>query len=63
VKDENGDLIADSHNIFNMWKNYIFQLLSVSDTRQIEIQTTEPLAPDPSPFVVENDIANLKRYK
>jgi hypothetical protein len=23
VKDENGDLFADSHNILNRWKNYI----------------------------------------
>jgi hypothetical protein len=22
VKDKNGDLLADSHNILNMWKNY-----------------------------------------
>jgi hypothetical protein len=22
VKDENGDLLADSHNILNRWKNY-----------------------------------------
>jgi hypothetical protein len=22
VKDENGDLLADSHSILNMWKNY-----------------------------------------
>jgi hypothetical protein len=29
VKDENGDLLADSHNILNRWKNY-FQLLNVS---------------------------------
>jgi hypothetical protein len=28
VKDENGDLIADSHNIGNGWKNYS-QLLDV----------------------------------
>jgi hypothetical protein len=26
VKDENGDLLADSHNILNMWKNYFSQL-------------------------------------
>jgi hypothetical protein len=26
VKDENGDLLADSHNILNRWKNYFFQL-------------------------------------
>jgi hypothetical protein len=38
VKDENGDLLADSHNILNKWKNYFSQLLnvhSVSDVRQI----------------------------
>jgi hypothetical protein len=28
VKDENGDLLADSHNILNM-KNYFSQLLNV----------------------------------
>jgi hypothetical protein len=22
MKDENGDLLADSHNILNRWKNY-----------------------------------------
>jgi hypothetical protein len=27
VKDENGDLLADSHNILNRWKNYFSQLL------------------------------------
>jgi hypothetical protein len=25
VKDENGELLADSHNILNMWKNYFPQ--------------------------------------
>jgi hypothetical protein len=29
AKDENGDLLADSHNILNMWKNYFSQLLNV----------------------------------
>jgi hypothetical protein len=36
VKDENGDLLADSHNIFNRWKNHFRQLLNVhrvSDVR------------------------------
>jgi hypothetical protein len=28
VKDENGDLLADSHNILNRWKNYFSQLLN-----------------------------------
>jgi hypothetical protein len=61
VKDENGDLLADSH-ILNRWKNYS-QLLTVhrvSDVRQVEIHTAEPLVPDPSPFEVENLIANFK---
>jgi hypothetical protein len=29
VKDENGDLLADSHNILNRWKNCFSQLLNV----------------------------------
>jgi hypothetical protein len=29
VKDENGDLFADSHSILNILKNYLWQLLSV----------------------------------
>jgi hypothetical protein len=38
VKAQNGDLFADSHNIFNRWKNYFSQLLNVSnvsDVRQL----------------------------
>jgi hypothetical protein len=34
-----------------------------SDVRQIEIHTTEPLVPDPSPFEVKIAIAKLKRFK
>jgi hypothetical protein len=51
VKVENGDLLADFH-ILNTWKNYFSQLLnvhSISDVRQIEIHTAEPLVPDPNP--------------
>jgi hypothetical protein len=46
VKDENGDLLADSHNILNRWKNYFSQLLNVhnvSDVRQIEVHMAEQL--------------------
>jgi hypothetical protein len=45
VKDENGDMFADSHNILNKWKNYFSNLLNVqilSDVRQIEVHTAEP---------------------
>jgi hypothetical protein len=34
-----------------------------SDVRQIEIYTTEPLVPDPSPLKIEIAITKLKRYK
>ncbi|PNF33715.1 hypothetical protein B7P43_G11435 [Cryptotermes secundus] len=40
-----------------------FQEHWVSDIRQTEVHTAEPLVPDPSPFEVESDIAKLKRYK
>jgi hypothetical protein len=59
-------LLADSHNILNRWKNYYCQLLNVhgvSDVRQTEIHTAEPLVPDPSPCEFESAIAKLKRNK
>jgi hypothetical protein len=40
VKAENGDLLADYHNILCRWKNYFSQLLNVhngSDVRQMEV--------------------------
>jgi hypothetical protein len=37
--------------------------IGVSDVRQIEIHTAEPLVPDPSPFDVEMAIAEFIRYK
>jgi hypothetical protein len=47
MKYENGDLLADSHNSLNRWKNYFSQLLivhNVSDVRQIEVHTAEHCA-------------------
>jgi hypothetical protein len=66
VNDENGDLLADSHNIINRWKNYFSQLLSVrrvNDVGQIEIHTAEPLVPESIPSDVEIAIAKFKNYK
>jgi hypothetical protein len=66
VKDENGDLLADSNTILNRSKSYFSQLLNVhdvNDVRQIEIHTAEPLVPGPSHFEVEISIAKLKKYK
>jgi hypothetical protein len=63
VKRENGDLLADSHILLG-WKNYFSQLLnvhSISDRRQMEIHTCEPLIPEPSPFESEIAIENCKR--
>jgi hypothetical protein len=65
VKDENGDLLADSHNTLNRWKNNFSQLLNVhnvSDVRQIEVCTAEPLVPGPNRPRVETAIAKLKKY-
>jgi hypothetical protein len=66
MKDENGDLLADSNNILNRWKNYFSQLLNVynvSDVRQIEVHTAEPLVPGLSCREVEIATAKLKKYK
>jgi hypothetical protein len=66
VKDETGDLLADSHNILNRWKNYFSQLLNVhnvSEVRQIEVHRAELLVPGPSRLQVEIAIAELKKYK
>jgi hypothetical protein len=65
VKDENGGLLADSHNILNRWKNYS-QLLSVrnvSDVRQIEVHMAEPLVPGSSRLEVEIAIPKLKKCR
>jgi hypothetical protein len=61
---KNGDLLADSQNSLNRWKNYFLQLWNVcivSDVRQIEIRTPEPLVPGPSHLEVEIDIAKLRK--
>jgi hypothetical protein len=56
VKDEKGDLVADSHNIMARWRNYFSQILNVhglSEFRQAEIHTAEPLVPEPSVLELE----------
>jgi hypothetical protein len=66
VKDKNGFLLADPHNILNRWKNYFSQLLNVhnvSDVRQIKVHTAELLVPSFIVIEVEIAIAKLKKYK
>jgi hypothetical protein len=61
VKDENGDLLADSHNILNGWRKYFSQSLNVhrvSDIRQTEIHS-----PDLSPSDIQIVVPKLKKYK
>jgi hypothetical protein len=56
VKDEKGDVVADSHSIMARWRKYFSQILNVhgvSDVRQAEIHTVEPLVPEPSVLEVE----------
>ena len=66
VKDENGDLVADSHSIVGRWRNYFSQLFNVhgvKDVGQAETHTAEPLVPEPSAFEVELAIGMLKSHK
>ena len=68
IKDENGDLLADSHSILNRWKNYFGQLLNVhrpnrNDQDDIQIHTAEPFIPEPTLSEVEIAIEKLKKYK
>jgi hypothetical protein len=46
VKEENGDLLGDSHSILNRWRNHFSQMLKVhevNDVGQAEINEAEPL--------------------
>ena len=66
VKNEKGDMVADSHSIVARWRNYFFQLFNVhgiKDVGQAEIHTAEPLVPEPSVSEVELAIEKLKSHK
>ena len=66
VKDEKDESIADTHSIMARWRNYFSQILNVhgvSDVRQAEIHTAEPLVPEPSILEFELAIEKLKSHK
>ena len=66
VKDEKGDLVADSHKIVARWRNCFSQLFNVhgvKDVGQAEIHTAEPLVPEPSASKVELAVDKLKSHK
>ena len=66
IKDEKGDLVADSYSIVARWRNYFSQLLNVhgvSDIKHRDTHAAEPLVPEPSAFEVELAIEKLKCHK
>jgi hypothetical protein len=63
VQDENGDLLSESHNIGGRNASLLLNMHKVSNVRQIEIYTAEPLVPDSSFLQVEIAITNLKNCK
>jgi hypothetical protein len=66
VKDDKGDLVAESHSILARWRNDFSRILKVhgvSDVRQTEIHTAGPLLSEPSAVYVELAIENLKYRK
>jgi hypothetical protein len=64
VKDENGDLVADSHSILARWRSHSFQLLNihgVSMLGRLKYVQQSLLVPEPSAFEVEMAIEKLKK--
>jgi len=54
VEEEKGEMVANSHSILAMWRNYFSQHIhGVSDVRHREIHTAEPLVPQQSAFEME----------
>ena len=65
VRYEKGFLVAGSRSILARWGNHYSQLLNVhgvNDIWQREIQTAEPLVPEPSAFEGEMAIEKLKTH-
>jgi hypothetical protein len=66
AKDENGDLVADSHSVLNRWKSYFCHLLTVhgvNDFREAELHTAGTLLSEVSSFEFQIAIEKLKGYK
>jgi hypothetical protein len=66
VKDENGNLLTKAHYILNKVEELLLSVMnvhSVTDVRQIEIYTAEPLIPNTGSLETEIAIAKFKNYK
>jgi hypothetical protein len=62
---ENFNLLAYPQNFLNRWKNFFNHVLNVhgiDNIRQNDVQTAEPLLPEPSLVEVEIAIGKLKSY-
>ena len=65
VKDEKRDLFTDFPIILARWRNYFPQLFNVhvvSDIRQTDIHTAEPLVTERSALEVDMDINKIKSH-
>ena len=66
VKNGKGYLVTDSHSILASQRKNFSQLPNVydiSDVKQKEIHTAEPLVPEPSVFDMEMAMEKLKSHK
>jgi hypothetical protein len=66
VKDENCNLVTDSHSFVARWRNDYSQLFNVhwvNDIRQIEKHTAEPLVSERNDFEFELAVEKLKSHK
>jgi hypothetical protein len=64
IKDENGDLLADSNNILNRcFFCKLSNIHSINVVRDTEIHASETLVPEPSSSEVVIDIEKVKKYK
>ena len=66
MKNEKGDLVADSHSIVARWRKYFSQLFNVhgvKDVGRAEVHIAELLVPEPSAAEFELAIDKLKSHK
>jgi len=66
VKDDKGDLVADSYTILVRWSKFFCHVLNVhgvNDVKQTEIHTAELLVPESSASAFELALEKLKSNK
>ena len=66
AEDEKNDLDPDYNSILAAWRKHfsqLFNVLVVSEVRQTELHTTEPLVPEMNAFEFEMVIEKLKVHQ